>query len=271
MQVRRMALVVSLVVLALPATASARSFGSRTLHRGSTGSDVRTLQGLLTQAGFPTSADGVFGRATARSVKAWEADAHRRTDGRVTRPDARALKADAAAAAPHGVSDDPVADEPVKGDQAAKERNPRQTGGASYVRVSNGYVTDDGLAVAPDDAPQEVKDIIDAGNRIFNKPYKYGGGHGRWRDSGYDCSGSVSYALHGAGLLKRSLDSTGFESWGAEGPGNWVTVYANSGHAYMVVAGLRFDTSGARDRGGSRWTEEMRSSSGYVARHPAGL
>jgi peptidoglycan hydrolase-like protein with peptidoglycan-binding domain len=268
-KVRRLALVVSLVALLLPAAADARSFGSRTLHRGSTGSDVRTLQSLLTQAGYSTTADGVFGRATARSVKAWESGAHRKVDGRVTRRDARALRADAGTG--HDLGEDPVADQPVEGDQAAKERNPRQTGGASYVRVTNGYVTDDGLAVAPDDAPQEVKDIIDAGNRIYDKPYKYGGGHGKWRDSGYDCSGSVSFALHGAGLLKRSLDSTGFESWGAEGPGNWVTVYANSGHAYMVVAGLRFDTSGASSRGGTRWTEEMRSSDGYVARHPAGL
>jgi peptidoglycan hydrolase-like protein with peptidoglycan-binding domain len=264
-----MALVVLLVALVLPAAASARSFGSRTLHRGSTGSDVKTLQSLLTRAGYATTADGVFGRGTARSVRSWESDAARRVDGRVTRPDARALKADAGTA--HRLDEEPVPDDPIRGDQAAKERNPRQTGGASYVRVSNGYVTDDGLAVAPDDAPQEVKDIIDAGNRIYAKPYKYGGGHGKWKDSGYDCSGSVSYALHGAGLLKQSLDSTGFESWGAAGPGNWVTIYANSGHAYMVVAGLRFDTSGAKARGGSRWTEEMRSSSGYVVRHPVGL
>jgi len=266
-KVRRLALVVLLGALVLPAAANARSFGSRTLHRGSTGSDVTTLQQLLTQAGYATTADGGFGRATGHSVRSWESDADRKVDGRVTRHDAHALKGDVASK----VDEEPVNDDPVKGDQAAKERNPRQTGGASYVRVSNGYVTDDGLAVAPDDAPQEVKDIIDAGNRIYDKPYKYGGGHGKWKDSGYDCSGSVSYALHGAGLLKRSLDSTGFESWGAEGPGNWVTVYANAGHAYMVVAGLRFDTSAAKGRGGSRWTEEMRSSDGYVARHPVGL
>ncbi len=263
-----MALVLFMVALVLPALADARSFGSRVLKRGSHGSDVRTLQQLLTQAGHATTADGVFGRQTARSVKGWEDSADRKVDGRVTRPDARALRASASSA--HAL-EDPVADEPISDpERARKEKNPRQTGGASYVKVTNAYVTKDGLAVAPDDAPQKVKDIIAAGNKIYAKPYKYGGGHGRWKDSGYDCSGSVSFALHGAGLLRRALNSTGFESYGASGPGNWVTIYANSGHAYMVVAGIRFDTSGARDRG-SRWTEEMRPSDSYVARHPAGL
>ena len=115
-----------------------------------------------------------------------------------------------------------------------------------------------------------VKEIIAAGNEIYDKPYKYGGGHGRWRDTGYDCSGSMSYALHGAGLLDTALDSTGFMSWGERGKGQWVTTYANSGHSYMVVAGLRFDTSGL-DQDGSRWHTTMRSSTGYTVRHPSGL
>ena len=88
--------------------------------------------------------------------------------------------------------------------------------------------------------------------RDRRKPYKYGGGHGRWNDSGYDCSGSVSYALHGAGLLGSALTSGGFMSWGAPGKGRWVTIYANPGHVYMVVNGRRFDTTG-RDESGSRW------------------
>jgi cell wall-associated NlpC family hydrolase len=124
--------------------------------------------------------------------------------------------------------------------------------------------------VAPADAPEEVKAIIEAGNKIATKPYRYGGGHGRWRDSGYDCSGSVSYALHGADLLDTPLDSTGFMSWGERGKGDWVTIYANAGHAYMTVAGLRFDTSSSK-RSGSRWTETTRSSRGYRVRHPEGL
>jgi peptidoglycan hydrolase-like protein with peptidoglycan-binding domain len=112
--------------------------------------------------------------------------------------------------------------------------------------------------------------IISAGNRIATKPYKYGGGHGRYHDSGYDCSGSVSFALHFAGLLRTPLDSSGFMSYGLPGRGRHVTIYANAGHAYMVVDGRRFDTSAIRETG-SRWTRTHRSSAGYVVRHPRGL
>ena len=264
----RVALSAVVVACGLPSIAGARSLGSRTLHKGSSGSDVRALQGLLTEAGYRTSADGMFGRGTARNVRAWESDAARKVDGRVTPPDARALRTDAAAASSDRPDEDPVDDEPIADDdQAAAESNP---GGASYVQVSKATLNEDGTATAPADAPQEVKDIIAAGNKIFDKPYRYGGGHGRWKDTGYDCSGSVSFALHGAGLLEQPLDSTGLESFGSAGPGMWVTIYGNAGHAYMVVAGLRFDTSGATDRA-SRWSDEMRSSSGYTARHPSGL
>ena len=125
-------------------------------------------------------------------------------------------------------------------------------------------------AVAPAGAPPEVVDAIAAANRITRKPYKWGGGHGRWRDSGYDCSGTVSYVLHAAGLLDTSRDSSGFMSYGDRGKGDWITVYAHGGHAYMVIAGLRFDTSG-RGEEGPRWRLEPRSGRGYVERHPAGL
>jgi cell wall-associated NlpC family hydrolase len=126
------------------------------------------------------------------------------------------------------------------------------------------------MAQAPPGAPTAVKQVIAAGNAIAGLPYVWGGGHGAFRASGYDCSGSVSYALAAAGLLSSPLDSTGFESWGDAGPGKWITVYANAGHAFMVVAGWRFDTS-ALSGGGTRWTREMRSAGGFVARHPAGL
>ena len=112
--------------------------------------------------------------------------------------------------------------------------------------------------------------IIAAGNRIAKKPYVFGGGHGKWNDVGYDCSGSVSYALHGAGLLAQSMPSGSFESWGDAGPGQWVTLFAKASHIYMVVAGIRFDTSG-RSIAGTRWQADMRSSAGYVVRHPPGL
>jgi peptidoglycan hydrolase-like protein with peptidoglycan-binding domain len=268
-KVRGVLFVVLAFACAVPATASARPFGSRTLVRGATGSDVRTLQSLLTDAGYATTVDGSFGRGTVRSVRSWEGDADRKVDGRVTRADARRLRRDAEES---DSGEDPVEDDVVEDDdEAEKLANPAATGGAGYVQTSKARLNPDGTATAPANAPQVVKDIIDAGNKIHDMPYRYGGGHGKWKDTGYDCSGSVSYALHGAKLLKSPLDSTSFESWGASGPGTWVTVYANSGHAYMVVAGLRFDTSGASSRGGSRWTDEMRSPSGYVVRHPNGL
>jgi len=124
-------------------------------------------------------------------------------------------------------------------------------------------------ASAPASAPQSVKDVISAANSIATTPYIWGGGHGSFESSGYDCSGAVSYALHGGGLLESPLDSTGLETWGEPGPGRWITVYANAGHAWMVVAGISFDTSGGA---GPRWHDPWASSpEGFVARHPAGL
>ncbi|MFN2615849.1 MAG: hypothetical protein ABR581_01860 [Thermoleophilaceae bacterium] len=128
-------------------------------------------------------------------------------------------------------------------------------------------VLHDGTAQAPADAPDVVKRVILAANEIAKFPYKWGGGHGSWRDSGYDCSGSVSFALAGAGLLDRPLASGNFVSWGADGPGDWITIYANSGHIFMVVAGLRFDTSG-QGRAGTRWQDAARSTGGFAVRHP---
>jgi Putative peptidoglycan binding domain len=115
-----------------------------------------------------------------------------------------------------------------------------------------------------------VARVVRAANRIASMPYKYGGGHGQWNDSGYDCSGSVSYALHGGGLLSSALDSSGFMRWGAPGKGRRITIYANPGHVYMVIDGRRYDTTG-RSETGSRWQPNGRSSSGYVVRHPPGL
>ena len=117
--------------------------------------------------------------------------------------------------------------------------------------------------------PIAVRRVIYAGNRIAHHPYKYGGGHGSFSDSGYDCSGSVSYALHGGGLLSSPRDSSGFMSYGAAGKGRYITIYANPGHVYMVVHGRRFDTTGRSS--GSRWQSAMRSSAGYTVRHPPGL
>jgi hypothetical protein len=129
----------------------------------------------------------------------------------------------------------------------------------------------DGKATAPASAPAEVKAVIAAANRIAGKPYKYGGGHGDWEDSGYDCSGSESYALHGGGFVKSPLTSGDFTRWGVAGKGSWITSYANSGHSFVVVAGLRFDTGWNNSGKGPRWSTQMRPSDGYVVRHPAGF
>lgn len=130
----------------------------------------------------------------------------------------------------------------------------------------------DGLASAPASAPQAVKDVIAAANAISSMPYLWGGGHGSFESSGYDCSGAVSYALNGGGLISSPLDSTGLTTWGEPGEGNWITVYGNSGHAFAIIAGLRFDTSGTGGSG-PRWSSDItyQDTSAFVARHPSGL
>jgi peptidoglycan hydrolase-like protein with peptidoglycan-binding domain len=246
---RRMLPVLAVAALGLtvPSTALGATYASRTLKLGTTGSDVRALQRYLDTAGYDTTADGQFGPATSRSVRSFESAEGRRVNGAASRYEQRLARQRATAAGAQQTAEVPVA---APTDEATLDSN--------------------GLAVAPASAPPEVQAIIAAGNAIASKPYKYGGGHGRWNDTGYDCSGSVSYALHGAGLLDTALDSSGFMSWGERGPGVWVSIYGNPGHAYMVVAGLRFDTS-ARRITGTRWTDQMRSSSGYTVRHPTGL
>lgn len=128
-----------------------------------------------------------------------------------------------------------------------------------------------GKAIAPADAPPRVKAVIAAANKIRNKPYLYGGGHASFKAKGYDCSGAVSYALRGGGLLKSPLPSTGLARWGKRGKGKWITVYGAPSHAYMVVAGLRFDTS-MTPGNGPGWSKSLRSTpERYKARHPRGL
>jgi peptidoglycan hydrolase-like protein with peptidoglycan-binding domain len=224
------------------------SLGDRIpVKRGMSGHDIRVLQDFLNRAGFKTGIDGEFGAGTEKVVKKFEAAENRTVDGVMDAGDIDALRTLAGQ------------DDPGAGTQ------PTQLAPGDTAQIGP-----DGLAIAPASAPDPVKAIIAAGNLIASKPYRYGGGHGKWDDSGYDCSGSVSYALHGAGLLDQPLASGDFESWGDSGPGQWVTIYAKASHAYMVVAGIRFDTSG-RTKNNTRWQADMRSSSGYVARHPPGL
>jgi len=174
---------------------------------------------------------------------------------------------EAAAAADPGLN--PTDDaKPTKAASAAVRGSNPARGGSNA--VDKAIALGNGVALPPLDAPEAVKQIIEAGNGIARTPYKWGGGHGKWQDTGYDCSGSVSFALAAAGLLSGPLASGPLMSWGEPGKGKWVTIWANNGHVFLEVAGVRFDTSAQRVTG-SRWINEMRSTEGFVARHPAGL
>jgi hypothetical protein len=175
------------------------------------------------------------------------------------------------------------AESATTGAAAPEDNAPKPTGQASGTLerndapsainggTKNATALDNGVALPPLEAPNAVLKIIEAGNAIARTPYKWGGGHGRFLDTGYDCSGSVSFALYAAGLIDGPSDSGGLMSWGAAGPGKWVTVFSSPGHVYMEVAGIRFDTSGATATG-SRWQNDLRGKrAGFVARHPPGL
>ncbi|MGC1167162.1 MAG: hypothetical protein WA862_13760 [Solirubrobacterales bacterium] len=154
--------------------------------------------------------------------------------------------------------------------QIASEGGPSPTGEAPAPLTAGqtaGFISES-EASAPASAPEAVKAVIAAANAIASTPYIWGGGHGSFESSGYDCSGAVSYALHGGGFLESPLDSTGLSTWGEPGPGKWITVYGNAGHAWMTVAGLAFDTSGGA---GPRWhSSPVSTTEGFIARHPTG-
>jgi len=151
---------------------------------------------------------------------------------------------------------------------------PSGASGPAGSPTSHARILKDGLAQAPADAPAAVVAAIAAGNQLIGQPYVYGGGHLSFTSNGYDCSGAVSYALHGGDMLASPLDSSGLEQWGVAGAGAWLTVYTNVGHAYMDIAGIRFDTSRAGDPGGlngPRWRVVLKSNKSFLARHFPGL
>jgi len=223
--------------------------GDRWLRQGMQGHDVRVLQQYLTYAGFNTRITGTFDHATRRSVVAFESRHRMSPDGVVSSQVAQALR------------------------KAVAALNANQPTGTTRINS-------DGTATAPVGSPRQVVDVVTAANRIIHTSYCYAGGHGSWNSSCYDCSGAVSYALHGAGLLSQSEDSTGLESYGSSGPGRWITIYANASHTWIVVAGRAFDTAdfgGPNIPGGSgpRWrsnpTGNLGDGGNYVVRHPRGL
>jgi peptidoglycan hydrolase-like protein with peptidoglycan-binding domain len=211
------------------------------LSQGSKGKWVSTLQSDLTFVGYPTNVDGQFGSTTTQSVNAFKT-AHGFTADGVMGTQAWAVLLQAV--------------QQIESQPTAKARlNP------------------DGTVTAPSSAPQVIQTMIAAANQIDTKPYCYAGGHGKWHDSCYDCSGSVSYVLHAAGMLSVSEDSTQLESFGTHGLGRWVTIWANAGHTYMEIAGLFFDTAAQSSNSlNDRWSKRnVENNSAFVVRHPTGL
>jgi peptidoglycan hydrolase-like protein with peptidoglycan-binding domain len=292
------ALAVCLLALALAAPSA---FALPTLHRGDRGRSVVRLQHAL-----HVRADGVFGRGTIRAVKRFQRRHGLRADGVVGATTWRLLRRSihrrhSVARRTHaprvatrgasvrlvqrrlGVTADGVFG---PGTWRAVKRFQRRHGLTADGVV--GPATWRALGIggrrpvlkrahlrrragaSGAGVPAAVRRAIAAANRIAGLPYRFGGGHRSFADSGYDCSGSVSYVLHGAGRLSSPLDSGQLMSYGAPGRGRWITVYANPGHAYMVIRGRRYDTTG-RAQTGSRWQPDRRSSAGYVVRHPPGL
>lgn len=225
--------------------------GERALKLGMSGHDVRVLQSYLTLAGYPTNVDGSFGPTTKTNVVKFELANALTGNGVMTYAQSLILRQVVA-------------------------KTMTSTG-----PVSKATLNSDGTVTAPAGAPAAVQEMIAAANQIIDTPYVYGGGHQSFNSNGYDCSGAVSYALHGANLLNSPEDSTELESYGSAGPGKWVTIYADSAHTFIVIAGLAFDTAhyGPTTPGGTgpRWltpanaTANLSDGGNYVVRHPSGL
>ena len=258
--------IVGLALLAMSAGASAMLVtGGKLKHETRTNAARHVIS--LDRAPAQLAARGPAAKATLAGVGDTEASqAYVQTRAQVgNHPKARAPKT---ASGTTGVSPGAPSDAEVR--RELKQLKQYQAGGGGLVAGALAKLGPGGLARAPSSAPAAVRRVIAGGNEIADFPYIWGGGHGSFVDSGYDCSGSVSYALAAAGLLKSPLTSGSFMSWGKPGPGRWITIYASNGHVYMYVAGLRFDTSGRSGPRGSRWQAGVRSNAGFVAVHPPG-
>jgi peptidoglycan hydrolase-like protein with peptidoglycan-binding domain len=260
----RPALLAALALGALlaPAAPAQARLGDRVLELGSHGGDVRALQGYLDAAGYRVRESGRFDRQTRIQVRTFQSDFGLSPTGVVTTRVALAIVRTATAP-------------PGSGGGTQYQAPPRATpagpapAGLTIAPGNRARLLSSGLAAAPADAPAEIKAIVASGNEIAHLPYKWGGGHATWRDTGYDCTGSTTYALRTT-FRRGPYPTFGYSDWGLPGPGRWITVYASSYHVFMVVAGLRFDTSGLRENG-SRWTASTRSMDGFAPRHPAGF
>ena len=217
---------------AKPRTRARSARSARSARRARRGGGVRALQAAL-----GLSPDGAFGPATEKALRRFQKSKGLPVDGVAGPATRRALRLG-----------------PGKTLKRSRPQRRRRSGGGGG--GAGGSST--------------VARVLAAANRIASKPYRYGGGHGSFNDSAYDCSGSVSYALHGGGLLSAPMASGAFRSYGAPGPGKHITIYATSGHMYMTINGRRFDTS-ARRQSGSRWGGPRQTGGGYVVRHPPGL
>jgi peptidoglycan hydrolase-like protein with peptidoglycan-binding domain len=221
-----------------------------------------TIRALQEKLGI--LADGQFGPTTLRAVKAFQASHHLVVDGIVGPSTRAALGLPAGPVLRVDPALMPKPTPPSTHPTSTPSPHPTSTPSPHRSTPSPTTPTSSGLPVA-------VQEMITAADQIATRPYVYGGGHASFDSWGYDCSGSVSYVLHGAGLLSAPEDSTGLESFGEPGPGRWVTIYANAGHAWMVIDGRRFDTAAMSETGGSRWSNTMAPTAGFVVRHPAGL
>lgn len=241
------------------------------------GHDVRVLQDFLTRAGFATPIAGVFGTITERNVRRFERKYHLKLDGVVDAFFVREIR-NVVATSTTGTAGDTASG----GSSWIGSSKPTTPKASTKTTPPTGKsrINPDGTATAPAGSPAVVTAVVAAANKIIDRPYIWAGGHARWNDAGYDCSGAVSFALHGGGLLSSPEDSTGFETFGSPGPGRWITIYADSSHAFMSVAGRAFDTANfggpnIPSGSGPRWrtnpTGNLADGGNYIVRHPAGL
>jgi peptidoglycan hydrolase-like protein with peptidoglycan-binding domain len=278
------AIAAPVAVAALLATAGVAE--GRVIEKGDRGKSVKRVQRAL-----GVSADGIFGPGTRKAVKRFQRSRGLAADGVVGPATWAALRSRARKASAGGggssisvlqrklgLAADGVFGPQTKAAVKSFQRHRGLTadgvvGPATWAALGERgrpVVKARGSSRSSTGATGRIARMVAGANRIARKPYRYGGGHGSFRDSGYDCSGSVSYVLHAAGLLKTPRDSSGFMSYGAPGKGRRVTIYANPGHVFMVIDGRRFDTTG-RAENGTRWQPSMRSTAGYTVRHPVGL